>query len=145
MQDEFAFELQTELKHADMGAVIKGLTEYNASKANGDTPNYLVLIVRDKAQTVVGGLVGATYLGWLQVQAVWMSEALRGRGYGTILMRRAEEEALRRACPRVFLETLSFQALPFYEKLGYTVVSRIADFPPGGARYALTKLLGPDA
>jgi ribosomal protein S18 acetylase RimI-like enzyme len=57
-------------------------------------------------------------------------------------MRHAEEEALRRKCPRVFLETLSFQALPFYEKLGYTVASRIADFPPGGARYALTKTLG---
>jgi GNAT superfamily N-acetyltransferase len=144
MRDEFAIELQTELKPGDMGAVIKGLTEYNASKANGDTPNYLVLIVRDKEQNVVGGLVGATYLGWLQVQAVWMSEALRGQGYGTILMRRAEEEAWRRRCPRVFLETLSFQALPFYEKLGYTVASRIADFPPGGARYALTKLLGAD-
>jgi hypothetical protein len=41
----------------------------------------------------------------------------------------------------VFLETLSFQALPFYEKLGYTVFSRLDDFPPGGARYALTKSL----
>ncbi|ALK96215.1 hypothetical protein AB595_14490 [Massilia sp. WF1] len=141
MHDEFAIELQTELKHGDMGAVIKGLTEYNESKANGDTPNYLVLIVRDKEQQVVGGLVGATYLGWLQVQALWMAEALRGRGYGTVLMRRAEEEALRRQCPRVFLETLSFQALPFYEKLGYTVASRIADFPPGGARYALIRFL----
>ena len=141
MHDEFAIELQTELKPGDMGAVIKGLTDYNASKANGDTPNYLVLVVRDKEQQVVGGLVGATYLGWLQVQAVWMTEPLRGQGYGTVLMRRAEEEALRRQCPRVFLETLSFQALPFYEKLGYTVASRIADFPPGGARYALTRFL----
>lgn len=41
----------------------------------------------------------------------------------------------------MFLETLSFQALPFYEKLGYQVVGRIANFPPGGARYALTRML----
>jgi hypothetical protein len=34
-----------------------------------------------------------------------------------------------------------FQALPFYEKRGY-VVSRLASFPPGGARYALTRQLG---
>jgi GNAT superfamily N-acetyltransferase len=55
----------------------------------------------------------------------------------------AEGEALRRGCPRAFLETYSFQALQFYEKLGYTVVSQIQDFPPGGTRYALTKVLIP--
>ena len=144
MQHEFGIELQTELNPGDMNAIVRGLTEYNASKADGAMPSYLVLTVRDQEGKVVGGLVGATYLGWLQIHAVWLSDALRGRGYGTRLMRQAEQEALRRQCPRVFLETLSFQALPFYEKLGYTVVSRIADFPPGGARYALTKLLAPD-
>jgi GNAT superfamily N-acetyltransferase len=56
-------------------------------------------------------------------------------------MREAEQEAVRRGCPRVFVETLSFQALPFYEKCGYTVFSRLPDFPPGGCRYALTKTL----
>jgi GNAT superfamily N-acetyltransferase len=143
MQDEFTIALQTDLNAADMSVIIKGLTEYNASKADGEMPNYLVLTVRDQEGKVVGGVVGATYLGWLQIQAVWLPDALRGRGYGTKLMRLAEQEALRRNCPRVFLETLSFQALPFYEKLGYTIASRIADFPPGGARYALTRLLGP--
>jgi hypothetical protein len=54
----------------------------------------------------------------------------------------AEEEALRRGCAKAFVETLSFQALPFYEKCGYEVFSCLADFPPGGARYALTKNLG---
>ena len=50
-------------------------------------------------------------------------------------------EAVPRGCPRVFVETLSFQTLPFYEQCGYTVFSRLADFPPGGARHALTKQL----
>jgi hypothetical protein len=56
-------------------------------------------------------------------------------------MELAEEEAVGRGCTRVFLETFSFQALPFYEKCGYEVFSRLPDFPPGGARYALTKNL----
>ncbi|MRW88457.1 GNAT family N-acetyltransferase [Duganella sp. FT80W] len=131
-------------EQAVMGAVVGGLTAYNASQSNGDTPNYLVVSLRDDDGTVLGGLIGATYLGWLQVQAVWVSDALRGSGSGsgTALMRAAEEEAVRRGCPRVFLETLSFQALPFYEKLGYRVHSSLPDFPPGGCRYALTKQLG---
>jgi ribosomal protein S18 acetylase RimI-like enzyme len=40
-------------------------------------------------------------------------------------------------------DTSLAELLGFYEKLGYTVVNRIADFPPDGARYALTKTLDP--
>lgn len=141
MPDEFLIEIQTDIDSADINVIVQGLTEFNASKAGGDTPSYLVITVRDKEQNVVGGLVGATYLGWLQIHAVWVSEVLRGRGYGSRIMQQAEDEARERQCPRVFLETLSFQALPFYEKIGYKVVSKLADFPPGGTRYALTKML----
>jgi GNAT superfamily N-acetyltransferase len=89
--------------------------------------------------------LGATYLGWLQVQALWVSDSARGSGYGKALLAMAESEAVRRGCLRVFLETLSFQALPFYEKCGYKVFSKLPDFPPGGARYALTKELSETA
>jgi ribosomal protein S18 acetylase RimI-like enzyme len=141
MPGEFLIKTEADINPADVTAIVQGLTEFNALKANGDIPRYLVIAVRDTEQKVVGGLVGATYLGWLQIQAVWVSEALRGKGYGSRIMQQAENEARERDCPRVFLETLSFQALPFYEKIGYKVVSQIADFPPGGTRYALTKML----
>ena len=141
MQTEFVIELQTDPTSSDMAVIVAGLTDYNASQADGEVPEYLILVVRDADLNVVGGLVASTYLGWLQIHVVWMLDALRKRGYGTALMRRAEHEALLRGCPRAFLETFSFQALPFYEKLGYQVVGRIADFPPGGARYALTRAL----
>ncbi|HTD07147.1 GNAT family N-acetyltransferase [Undibacterium sp.] len=141
MPQTYQVIVESEPKPAEMGMVIKGLGAYNASKADGEMPNYLFITVRGEDGSIEGGLVGATYLGWLQVQAVWISDALRGLGYGTALMQEAENEAIRRGCPRVFLETLSFQALPFYEKRGYVVFSRLADLPPGGARYALTKQL----
>ena len=63
----------------------------------------------------------------------------RRRDYGTELMTIAEREAVRRGCSTRLSRTLSFQALPFYEKRGYTVFSRLPDFPVGGARYALTR------
>lgn len=90
----------------------------------------------------MGGLLGATYVKWLQIQVVWMEDALRGTGYGSRLMALAEQEALRRGCVNAFVETFSFQALPFYERCGYRVFSALPDFPPGGTRYALTKTLG---
>jgi len=138
---DHAIQLEAELKPADMAVIVRGLTEFNARHSNGETPQYLFASVRDAAGTLVGGLVGATYLGWLQVHSVWLPDDLRGFGYGTSLMETAEKEAVKRGCTKAFLETLSFQALSFYEKLGYTVFSRLPDFPPGGARYALTKNL----
>lgn len=134
--------MESEPSPGDMQLLVKGLTEFNASHANGDVPNYILATVKNSEGQMAGGLLGATYLGWLQIQVVWLDDSVRGHGYGSELMALAEEEALRRGCARAFVETLSFQALPFYEKCGYEVFSRLADFPPGGARYALTKNLG---
>jgi len=141
MESTYNIALEAEPKASDMSAIVKGLAEFNQLHTGGATPEYLLATVRNEQGAVVGGLLGATYLGWLQIYSVWLPDNLRGRNYGTELMAIAEGEALRRGCARVFLETYSFQALPFYEKCGYTVFSRLPDFPPGGARYALTKNL----
>jgi GNAT superfamily N-acetyltransferase len=141
MAQAWKIAIEPTLESDDINVIVGGLKDYNAARTNGDTPDYFLVSVRDAEGRMVGGLLGATYLGWTQVSALWMPEALRGQGIGTQLMAQAETLARERGCPRMFLETLSFQALPFYEKLGYRVVSRIDDFPPGGARYALTRHL----
>ncbi len=142
MTSELRIAIETP-ENAGMGAVISQLTAYNARHAGGELPDYLFIAARDESGAVRGGLVGATYLGWLSVQALSLDDALHGHGHGAAILKLAEDEAVRRGCPRVFLETLSFQALPFYEKLGYQVHSKLEGFPhPAGARYALTKMLG---
>ena len=56
-------------------------------------------------------------------------------------MRTAEEVARERGCAGIWLDTFSFQARGFYEKLGYTVFGRIDDYPPGQSRFWLRKHL----
>ena len=141
MSDEYQVTIEAEPDPDDMQALVQGLTEFNAAHLGGAVPEYLLVTVRDTGATLAGGLLGATYLGWLTIQVLWLSEAARARGHGSTLMAQAEAEAVRRGCKHSFVETLDFQALPFYEKRGYVVRSRIDDFPPGGARYALTKEL----
>ena len=141
----FTIALEAEPKPADISTVIAGLTQFNAAQSGGETPQYLLVSIRNEEGAMLGGLFGATYLGWLQVQAVWLPEDLRGNGRGSALLDIAEKEGLRRGCKQAFLETLSFQALPFYEKRGYAIFSELRDFPPGGARYALTKRLDTSA
>jgi signal transduction histidine kinase len=56
-------------------------------------------------------------------------------------MKRAEEIAKERGYTHIILETFSFQALPFYQKLGFVVYGQLDDFPPGHTRYSLKKKL----
>ena len=138
-----AIAVESTPDYRDANVVIQGLIDYNAAHAGGAAPFDLLVTLRDAQGKVVGGLSGDTWVGWLQVHALWLADELRGRGMGRDLMLAAEREAVRRGCTQAFLETLSFQALGFYEKLGYTVFSRLDGFPPGGARYALRKALEP--
>lgn len=139
---ELVASLDVEPDPADIQAIVAGLLDFNQQHTGDVAPAQLVASLRDGEGALVGGLFGATYLGWLYVHSFWLPEAMRGQGHGRRLLALAEEEALRRGCPRAFLETLSFQALGFYEKCGYRVASKLDGVPPGGARYALTKELG---
>ena len=51
----------------------------------------------------------------------------------------AEAEARERGCRGAQVDTLSFQGLEFYQRLGFRVAGRVDDFPPGHARYFLVK------
>jgi hypothetical protein len=56
----------------------------------------------------------------------------------------AEQEALRRDCRHGHLDTMSFQALEFYKRQGYTVFGELRDLPVGYTRYFMKKALQVD-
>lgn len=138
---DLSIAVEPQPDYRDANVVIQGLIDFNAAHAGGTAPQELLVTLRDHEGKVVGGLSGDTWVGWLQVHALWLADDTRACGLGRALMLEAEREAVRRGCTQAFLETLSFQALGFYEKLGYTVFSRLEGFPPGGARYAMCKTL----
>ncbi len=131
--------------HPDDEAVVRtGLTAYNHLQTGiGDNYHRLAIFVRDENGKVAAGLIGGTYWGWLSVELLWVCDELRHRGYGSRLLRAAEGEAIRRHCRNVHLDTMSFQALPFYLKHGYTVWGELQDLPPGHTRHFLQKRLQP--
>lgn len=125
----------------DEKIVGEGLYAYNRAAAGHEHYTPLNLFVRDENGEIKGGLLGATYWGWCAINVVWLHDDLRGKGYGTHLIQIAEEEAKRRGCHGAHLDTMSFQALPFYQKLGYTLFGQIDDIPIGHIRYFLKKSL----
>lgn len=127
----------------DRAAIIAALTRFNDSQVGPSNLRPLALLLRDPSGTTLGGLWGRSMYGWMFIELLVVPEALRGRGLGAELMRRAEAVARERGCAGIWLDTFSFQARPFYERLGYTLFGEIAGHPPGGARYFLHKRLQP--
>ncbi|HEV2054345.1 MAG TPA: GNAT family N-acetyltransferase, partial [Methylomirabilota bacterium] len=64
--------------------------------------------------------------------------------YGQRLLAAAEQEARARSCDRLFLDTFSFQAPFFYQRLGYEILHVLDDFPRRPHKlYHLQKALTP--
>jgi GNAT superfamily N-acetyltransferase len=101
----------------------------------------LVLKLYDADQQTIGGLIALTFWGWLRIDLLVVDERVRGRGLGRQLLYWAEDEARRRGCTQAHTSTYGFQALGFYQHLGYTVVGELADYPTGQTLYWLRKLL----
>ena len=119
---------------------LAGLDALNAPFIGSHGFKPLSLVVRRSAEAEpVGGAFGWCWGAWYQLHYLFLPEDLRGAGIGSSLLTRLEAEARARGCIGVWLNTLSFQARPFYEKHGYALFGSIEDHPPGHARHFLFK------
>ena len=123
-------------------AILAPLGRFNDAKAGPENHRPLAILISDPATDgILGGLWGSTANHFLHVDLLFVPEDLRRLGLGRRLMQEAEEEARRRDCRGAWLDTFSFQARGFYERLGYRVFGVIDDYPPGHCRIFLTKSL----
>jgi GNAT superfamily N-acetyltransferase len=90
---------------------------------------------------ILGGLTGYIWGGWMHVNFLWVTEALRGQRHGSRLMDAAEQLAAERGCLGATLETHSFMAPGFYARRGYEVFGSLEDYPPGHTKLFLRKRL----
>ena len=122
----------------DRAAIIGGLVAHNDRHAGNSGYRELFVLERH-GDTLVGGLLGLTHWNWLFIGHLWVSETARGSGVGRRLIMAAQKEAVARGCEHVHCDTFSFQALPFYEKLGFEIFGRLENYPAGHTRYYLQK------
>ena len=135
-------QLASPLSTAERDTIIEGLVRYNREQGFVWAREPVQVVARAADDAVVGGLIGEVNLGWLFVSALWVHPDHRHSGIGSVLMREAEAEARRLRCVGIYLDTYSFQARPFYERLGFRLFGELPDCPPGGgSKYYLCKRL----
>lgn len=141
----------TEPAAADIEALAVGLNQH--ALAFVERPGFVPLGVfaRDTDGRLVGGIFAYLNWNWLSINMVWLSPELRGAGLGSRLLDSVEQAGIERGCRWAHLDTLSYQARPFYERHGYELFATIDDYPDrghlegkqqeGGQRFFLKKKL----
>ena len=127
---------------AELRQLVQTMVDHYNIASTGQADWYPVaFFLRDEAGEVLGGLLGEIWAGWFHIRTLALAAPARGQGFGRELMQRAERYARERGCTNAFLDTFSFQARPFYEKLGYRVFGVLEDHPAGHQHFFMTKRL----
>ena len=121
--------------------VRESLMRFNTELVGEDGHTPLSIVEYDERGSIIGGIIGGTYWGWLYIDILWVHEDHRRKGIGSKLLSEAEREAVRRNCHHVHLDTMSWQAPGFYKKHGYEVIAVLPDIPKGNQKYLLKKAL----
>ena len=79
------------------------------------------LFLTDANDQICGGILGEICWNWLEIHTLMVDDEIRGLGYGSKLLVEIEKIALSNNCDFIKVDTLSFQALDFYENHGYQV------------------------
>jgi len=124
----------------DFRVILNGVRQFNQEHTVHERPHPVACFLRDEGQ-IVGGVQGSLWGRSMHIDALWIDKEHRREGYGSKLMRRIEEYAAAHGHPLVYLETTSFQALPFYRKLGYDVFGELPEISEGHKLFFLRKEL----
>ena len=118
------------------------IAQFNAKHWDAAKRQGLGLKKLNSRGELIAMLAGRTFGNWFYLESFWLAELERGKGLGSAMLKEAEQIAKRRGCTFVLLDTLEFQAKPFYQHHGYQVQWVQQDYPfAGGAKYFMTKTL----
>ncbi|KAA3625425.1 MAG: N-acetyltransferase [Flavobacterium sp.] len=138
-------EITSNPKEEDLKVLSDGIKRYNQEylpdQVVFEEDTKFAVFAKDDNGTVLGGIRACGYWNYCLLELLWLSEKTRRSGVGSKLVEAFEEFAALKGFNYIRTETVSFQARPFYEKLGYTVYGELPDFPKGHTTYCLFKEL----
>ena len=133
---------QLQADHSDvLSSILRGkIVEFNAQHFDAQRLP-LGYKFTDEQGELVAGISGCVFGNWLMISWLWCSDSARGKGLADKLLTALEQAAIELGATTSQLDTLDFQAKPFYEKRGYSVKYQLNNYPRSGTRYFMEKPL----
>ena len=125
----------------DTRLLIDGVRSFNRERTGVERPRTVAYLLRDEQRRIIGGVQGMLWGRAMHIDVLWVDEDHRGEGHGSRLMSEIEKYGAEHNHPLLYLETASFQALPFYEGLGYRVFGELPEICEGETMFFLSKVL----
>lgn len=99
------------------------------------------ICIKNETQKILGGAKGAVLYGNLYVDSLWINNKIRNQGWGTKLMIEAEKIGKEHGCTFATVNTMDWEALSFYQKLGYNIEFTREGFEKDSKMFMLRKKL----
>jgi ribosomal protein S18 acetylase RimI-like enzyme len=125
----------------DIRRLDEGIMAYAKKMKDHKPISFFGIFIRDEKGDIQGGLGGEILYGQMFVGHLWLKEELRGQGYGTQLMHNAEKYAKEMGCKFIGVNTMDWEALGFYQKLGFFIEFERHGFEKDSVFYFLRKNL----
>ncbi|MFA0813976.1 GNAT family N-acetyltransferase [Microbulbifer epialgicus] len=119
----------------------KKIDEFNWKNWEVKERHPLAVQLKNKSGEVIAGAAARSFGDWLLLDTLWVSEELRGQNIGRQLLSKIESSGKQCGCKRCLLDTLNFQAMPFYKNQGYEVKWVQEGYPKDGCKYFMVKEL----
>ncbi|MEW6997413.1 GNAT family N-acetyltransferase [Colwelliaceae bacterium BS250] len=119
----------------------KKIADFNWANWEVTERTPLAVQIKNDNGEVIAGAAGRTFGDWLLIDTLWVSDELRGQNIGSQILKEIEFAAKQRGCVKCLLDTLNFQAMPFYEKYGYKTQWVQKNYPKTGCKYFMLKEL----
>lgn len=119
----------------------KKISEFNWANWEVSERVPLAAQIKNDQGVVIAGAAARSFGDWLLLDTLWVSDDLRGQNVGSKLLKEIEALGKKRGCVKCLLDTLNFQAMPFYEKHGYKTEWVQEGYPKTGCKYFMVKKL----
>lgn len=117
------------------------IADFNWAHWEVSERKHIAVQITDNDGNILAGAAGRSFGNWLLINTLWVSEELRGQQVGSEVLEAIESAGRARGCNQCLLDTLNFQAMPFYKKHGYETQWVQENYPKTGCKYFMVKQL----
>ena len=141
MKEQYPISYQEHATTEEENILFEGVVHAATAAKGMSRIRPFAFFIRDSRNAILAGAKGVSLYGCLYVDMLWVVPNMRHRGWGSQLIDACEKLGQERHCTFVSLTTMDWEALPFYQKLGYEIEFVREGYEKNSKMYLLRKSL----